>query len=200
MFNLENYSRLLLGYKYALLRKEYLEPDSQNVKKKFSCFLMIGGADPFNLTLKITSILDNFEFSDPIAIVTGDAYLYQSELLKYKNVKLFKGIPSSKVFSLMQQSKFGILAASTVAIEACAARLPFICGYFIDNQKSIYEGILKSNLAICVDNYCEIDGEKIKTAIDKISTPEISTNIIQKQIEKLDKKSKKRFIKIFHEL
>lgn len=199
-YSVEKHTVLYIGYKYALLRKDYLTCTSADIFKQYACLVMMGGADPFNLTAKIISMIETLQFSRPIAVVVGadhkNGHLFQS----FTNIKLFQGIESSNVFHLMQKSQVGIFPASTVAIEACAARLPFICGYFVDNQKEIYNGIEKNNLAICVGNYLLIAQNDLKKAFEKLSRKEIVEKILLKQGTLLDKKSKARFIKIFSQL
>lgn len=199
-YDTENYTKLLLGYKYALLRKEYLIDQSISNPKEYSCFIMMGAADPFYITLKITSILVNLNFELPIAVVVGEGYSEENQFKQFENIIFFKGISASHIFQLMQLSEFGILPSSTVAIEACAARLPFICGYFIDNQKEIYSGIKKEFLAVCVDNFIELEKNILTIAIKKICESIVCDNIIQNQMERLDKKSKERFLQIFQKL
>lgn len=199
-YTTEKYTKVLLGYKYALLRKEYLFKNELNHQKKYSCFLMMGGTDPFNITLKLISLLKDYSFSLPIAVVVGTGYSYEKQLEKFKNIILFKGIAALQVFQLMQYSEFGILPASTVAIEASAARLPFICGNFVDNQNEFYSGIKKSKLAICVDSFLTIEKDKLHSAIYEISNKDTANKIKYKQAELLDRKSNNRFIKIFKEL
>ena len=199
-YSVEPYSQLLLGYNYALLRKEYLEEDINLDNKKYSYFLMMGGADPHNLARHILDILELKQTKLPIAVVVGSGYKEDASLNKFSNITLFKGITSSHVFRLMLQSQYGILPASTVAIEACAARLPFICGYFIDNQTEIYNGIKTNNLAVCIGDYLDINEKKLLAAQRKLSEINTVNTIKINQRTKLDKKSKERFLKVFHSL
>ncbi len=197
-YSAEKYTRFLLGYKFALLRKEYLSEAETPMKKKiYGCLIMMGGADPLNISMNLAYILDNLGLKLPIAIVFGAAYKNEQYFERFKNIVCFKGITSSEVFELMQLSVFGILSASTVAIEACAARLPFICGYFIDNQKEIYTGIESNMLAICVGDLREIKDYQLIESIEKITNLQIAENLVNRQIALLDKKSQARFINIF---
>lgn len=197
LYSKEGYTKLLLGYKYALLRKEFLNESFNSQSKVFSCIVIMGGADPYNLSNKIISLLKDYSFLLPIAVVVGAGFTQEHLFEKYHNIKLFKGISSSCIFQLMLQSEFGILPASTVAIEACAARLPFVCGYFVDNQKEIYLGIKSNQLAICVDDFFKLESKILCNAIDIVSSPEMIINITHNQTELLDKKSKERFINCF---
>ena len=199
-YSSEKYTKFCLGFNYALLRKEYLSNISYESLKQYSCLIMMGGTDPFNLAAKLVSIMDPASFQLPIAIIIGADYKHESMFNSFSNIELFRGLESSGVFLLMQKSLFGILPASTVAVEACAARLPFVCGFIVDNQKEIYSGIKNNNLAICIDNFLGIDDNVIIKAINKINNKLIRDKIISNQISSLDKKSKERFIKIFSEL
>jgi len=200
VYSVEANTKLLLGYKYALLRKEFFENRRTEADRKYSCFLMMGGADPFNLTIRFLEVLNDITFPLPIAVVTGAAFPDSSIQNQTNNIKHFQNISPAKIAELMQQSEFGILPASTVAIEACAIRLPFICGYFIDNQKEIYEGIRKSKLAICIVNFLNLTAGKLIEAITRLENNEQKNTIVKRQDELLDKKSRQRYIQIFKEL
>lgn len=199
-YTVEKHTKFCLGYQFALLRKEYLTEIKEQPSKKYSCLVIIGGADPLNLTAKIISMIVPLNFQLPIAIVIGAGYNNDHLLKPFNNVELFKGIESSKVFQLMQESELGVFPASTIAIEAIAARLPFICGYYVDNQKEIYRGIETNNLALCVGNYLQTSPNEFANAFMQLSIREITDRIVMKQKTLLDKKSKERFIKIFNNL
>lgn len=199
-YSAEEYTAFCLGYKYALLRKDYLTSVSNETLKKYACLVMMGGADPFNLTAKIISMIEPLQSSLSIAIVVGASYNNEHLFKSYTNIELFIGIESLKVLQLMKESQFGIFPASTVAIEASAACLPFICGYFVDNQKEIYNGIDINSLAICIGNYLDVEPNDLYKAIEQLNKKEIAVKIMQKQKALLDKKSKERFIKTFCQL
>lgn len=197
-YSAEKYTTFCLGFKYALLRKEYFINASSINTKQFSCLIMMGGADPLNLNEKIISILNDLQL--PIAVITGSGGINAYRFNQYKNIVLFKEIGPEKVLKLMQSAQIGIFPASTVAIEACAARLPFICGYYINNQKEIYKGIKENDLAICVGNYLNINPNDLINAYISLTKPDIADKIIKNQERLLDKKSKERFVSLFNKL
>ncbi len=199
-YSAEKHTQFCLGYQYVLLRKDYLIKVSNETFKQYACLVMMGGSDPFNLTAKIISMIEPLQFSLPIAIVIGADYKNDHLFQPFDNIELFKGIESSKIYQLMKEAQIGIFPASTVAIEACAARLPFICGYFVDNQKEIYKGIEKNNLAICIGNYLKVVPNELMNAFEQLNHKSIVEKIVTKQKTELDKKSKKRFIKTFNNL
>ncbi len=196
----EDYTKLYLGYKYAMLRKDYLVDQNIKYTKEYSWFIMMGGTDYNHLTHTLLSYLEPEKQSFPVAVVIGSLYDKEEELHSFSNIKVFKGIKSQNIYQLMTKSQAGILPASTVAIEACAARLPFVCGFFVDNQKEIYNGIRNNNLAVCIDNLLEIDEVKLSSSMDKIGKDETLKKIEYNQVKLLDKMSKKRFINAFQKL
>ena len=199
-YSAEKYTTYCLGYKFALLRYEYLSKFSNKITKRYACLLMIGGSDPLNLTAKIVTMIKPMQFHLPIAVIIGADSNFKSPITHLNNIELFRGIESSKVYQLMHESHFGIFPASTVAIEACAVRLPFICGYFVDNQKEFYYGIKKYNLALCIGNFLQIASDSFIRALEQLSQKSIVDGIVHQQKKMLDKKSKGRFIKTFNQI
>jgi UDP-2,4-diacetamido-2,4,6-trideoxy-beta-L-altropyranose hydrolase len=199
-YSAEKYTAFCLGYKFALLRPDYLSNVSLEITKQYSFLIMMGGADPYNLTAKIISMIQPLQFSLPIAVVVGAGYNNEHQYKLNNNIELFKGVESSKVFQLMQVAQLGIFPASTVAIEACAARLPFICGYFVDNQQEIYNGIKTNDLAFCIGNYLQVGSNDFYKAFEHLNQGETTKKMVEKQKILLDKKSAERFIKTFNNL
>ena len=199
-FSKETYTKLYLGLQYALLRKEFLCETNTSIEKKYSCFVMMGGADTLKITDKIRSLIKHESLLLPIAIIIGPAFQDEAQLKEISNACVFKNISAKKIFQLMVNSKFGILPASTVAIEACAARIPFICGYYADNQKVFYKELKKNKIAVCIDDFSQINRNTLHKAIQLVNQPQIVNDITNRQKILLDKKSKERIIAIFNEL
>lgn len=196
-YSKESYTKLLLGCQFALLRSNFLEQDEQERNKDYSCLIFIGGADPFNITDKIVSFMKDCELPKPIAVVTGVNVLKQVESQKFR---VFNKITAAQVAELMNASDFGIFPASTVALEACAMRLPFICGYFIDNQVELYKGLKSKRIAICVDDFILLEKQKLTEALFSLRLKSITQSIVKNQKHLLDKKSRERIILNFEKL
>lgn len=196
-YSKENYTKLLMGCQYALLRRDFLAPKEIQGVKDYSCLIIIGGADPFNITHKIMSFINDFDLPKPIAVVTG------SDVLKpigSRRFRFFNKITAAQVSELMKASDFGIFPASTVALEACAMRLPFVCGYFIDNQVELYKGLKSKNVAVCVGDLNWLEQQQLKEALISLNKSSITDRIIKNQEQLLDKKSNERIILNFEEL
>jgi UDP-2,4-diacetamido-2,4,6-trideoxy-beta-L-altropyranose hydrolase len=198
-FSTEPYTKLLLGYQYALIRKEFRERVNTFSEKEYACLVMMGGADPFGLTNKIIHGLEKIEFDKPIAVVNGAAQKNHNNKSGGKFL-FFDKLDAKEVAKLMSASEFGIFPASTVAIEACAKRLPFVCGYFVDNQKDIYLGIEKNNIAVCVGDLNKLQETQISDAVKVICLKDRSEFMQKQQTEFMDNQSNQRLLKIFQEL
>lgn len=204
-YSVESYTRLMLGYDYALVRPEFmnnnpLEP-SELVQDVLVC---IGGADPHNLSLKIAYSLLSINSEVKVSLVVGAAYQYRSSLKELRGldrVRVHVNLSYMELAELMKQSDFGVLPASTIAIEACAARLPFATGYFVDNQIQIYQGLIKNQLAFDLGNLLTISQESL---VDKLSCSlqnvEGFRQIRKVQQKKMDDKIQWRYLQLFKEL
>ena len=200
-YSIEPSTKLCLGYKYALLRKEFLNyPEKTKEHQKYSVFIMMGGADPYNLSSHLLKLFENIRFRLPIAVVIGSGNNNILTQTKTNQTIIFKNISSVDIHQLLNESELCIIPSSTVAVEACATRVPFICGYFIDNQIQTYEGIKKNKLAVCVDNFFFLTLENLTEAVNELRDENIVTTIINNQKKYLDKNSPTRIQKLFSEL
>lgn len=167
LFDIEPYTRLCLGFRYALLRSPFLQ-ESQMLKKKNSWFISFGGTDYFNLTEKSIQAIHDDPRVDVINVVIGDAYLYKENLSRYPKIRLMQNLTAEQMVFLMRQSEYAILPSSSVCIEALACGCKVASGYFVDNQKEfseslakaqiiLYLGNLMNNIIICVDELLQLN-------------------------------------------
>lgn len=144
-----NSVQLLLGLKYVLLRKNFLklaQNYTKNSNKGAGVFICFGGADTYNLGLKFVINLLNYGFEDPIYWVTKS----EEESNKHsfnENVHLLNGLNETQMIHYMSSSKAILIPSSVLSFEAMAIRKPIFTGYFVDNQKLIYKGLLEQGLA-----------------------------------------------------
>ena len=201
-FSIEKYTKLYKGFKYALLRKPFLR-ETESQKRCFDILISMGGSDPYDISNELVSKINNTYSDLQIGIILGSAYnggLKQKTLSK--NIRLFTNQSAQNIIKLMKRSYFGIFPASTIAIEAIAARLPFAIGYFTNNQKEIYLGIINNKLGFPLGFLKELDISMVNQLLIKIRNSEKKDfqDIKEKQYEKLDKQSPQRINKIFNNL
>lgn len=194
-YSCEPYSMLYTGYKYALLRPEFTQaaqlvmPESD----KEGVVICIGGGDPLHLTPKFVEILRKIGYKGTITAITNESIADCST--RY-------GLSASEMVQVFQNHYFGILPASTVAIEACACRLPFACGFFVVNQTNIYAALEKMNMCLPLKDISIAENieEKLKIMLNKIQDSSVLADISNNQSLIIDGKSPQRLIRIFKEL
>ena len=144
----EVYTSLYFGTKYAMLRPLFLSEAAR--KKSYigpvrSVFVCFGGADPFNLTLKAVQSLLKFKHIEHIHIVLGAAYgdtKIEGLALDSSRVVIHRNINEARMVEVMQSCQFAIAPASTIVYELCCIKMPILSGYYVPNQKHIYQGLL----------------------------------------------------------
>ncbi len=161
-FSVENYTNLCLGLDYALLRKPFLNVVQRKRTELKKCLVCIGGADKYNITSKILKLLDENLNIETIDIIVGSGFLFKTELenlidCSKKQVKLYSGLSSNDMLDRMESADFGIFPASSISFEAISAGLPFMVGYYVENQVELYNNLTKVYNVFGLDNLLYID-------------------------------------------
>ena len=184
VFSTEPYTRLLTGFSYALLRKEFLQsaPDREIHEKFRHAFICIGGADFNNLTCKFLDDLNKIDQITEITIVTGNAYNYTHLLAEKVNkysckieIHLCHDLTALELITEMNKADFGIVPSSTVLFETISQKLPVITGYYVDNQKEIASN-LKDKFHLIL-----VKGDLNNKNIIYSDIQKLETNIIREQ-------------------
>jgi len=138
--NIEPYTQLLLGTRYALLRKEFLKFSGwkrEIPEVAHKVLVTFGGGDPPNVTLKVIESLkkvrvDNLE----VIIVVGGANPHYSELIKaIQNFPKFKIINNgADMPNLIAWADLAISAGGSTNLELAFMGLPSITINHAQNQ------------------------------------------------------------------
>lgn len=148
LYSCEPYTRLFLGIKYALLRYPFREAakkrttSKKSVSKVLICF---GGADPLNLTSKMTELCLQVSRLMQVHVVLGSAYTFKDKFISFAQshrvIQHHENLGAGEMCRLMQTCDVAITPASGIAYEVLATHTPWIGGYYTDNQRGIYEGL-----------------------------------------------------------
>ncbi|MEO6632786.1 MAG: UDP-2,4-diacetamido-2,4,6-trideoxy-beta-L-altropyranose hydrolase [Mucilaginibacter sp.] len=172
-FYKENYTKLFLGTDYALLRKEFFNPQLRSIpKKKGAIFLSFGGSDILNLSEKIIGFLYEISPDFDITLLIGDAYKHHENLKRFGSLKTYKNINAGEVAALMASSEISIIPASSVLNEAASIGGKILLGYFSDNQQQPYKYFVENKLAIGLGDYRTVDLELFKSCFMKAMNAE----------------------------
>jgi UDP-2,4-diacetamido-2,4,6-trideoxy-beta-L-altropyranose hydrolase len=201
--NIENFScetatKFALGTQYALLRPTFLElSKKENVLNQIdTAFVCFGGADPYNLTLKVTKALLNINQVKKINIVLGGAYAHKEiYCITQKNIKIFQNLSETELSKVMIDSNFAIAPASTILYELCCVKMPILSGFFVDNQEGIYKGFTKNKAIFEMGNIRDFDVECFEKKLHLFFKSD-KLKFIDGQKKIFDKNIKERFKKL----
>lgn len=167
-------SRLVYGLKYALIRPEFSN-DQKIVKRRDEVFICFGGGvETVPLINKALQALCLAGFVKiQITIVLNEKLSTEVEDLiqaNYSNltIDLKYNLTAEEMAELLMISKIGICSSSTIALEARASGLPVVAGYFVENQKGIYQSLLKYNEIPILGNLNEADPKFIASTIAEL--------------------------------
>tara|TARA_R110001632_G_scaffold63953_1_gene152385 strand:+ start:2148 stop:3170 length:1023 start_codon:yes stop_codon:yes gene_type:complete len=202
-FKSEVYTNFLLGTDYAMLRPLFLKAvkEKNSINKINTVFVCFGGADFFDLSLKTAKALLSFDEIIEINVIIGGAYKHKTifELAKEnQKVKLYSNLDEITLFNLIKKCNFGVVPCSTISYEVCCVGLPFIGGYYVENQKNIYKGFLNNNIFFDGDNYENKSVQDFQELIQEaLNTPlDLHNQKLNNQYELFNKNQKKTFLSL----
>jgi UDP-2,4-diacetamido-2,4,6-trideoxy-beta-L-altropyranose hydrolase len=141
----EPYTRLLLGPRYALLRREFRK--WQGWKREIpvvagKVLVTLGGADPDNVTLKVIKALKEITISDlEVKVVIGPANpnkeTLEQEVASKPNFKLPENVTNMP--ELMAWADIAVTAGGSTCLEMAIMGLPNIVIVLAENQRPIAE-------------------------------------------------------------
>lgn len=141
----------LLGPRFALLRPEFSlnaasAPERHSAQTP-SLFVMFGGADAQNLTLRTVQVLVRIGWQGAMDVVAGPLYpelsALRAVLAELPNATLHA--PARNVAALMRKADLAIGSPGVASWERCACALPSLTIAQADNQEPIGEALALSN-------------------------------------------------------
>jgi len=185
-YSKQNYTSFALGTNYSLLRPKFLElAKKERVLNKInSAFICFGGADPLNLTIKATHALINIKQFKHIHVVIGAAYK-EIEIYKLKekhpSLKIYQNLSEIELCKIMLECNFAITSASTVLYEICSVKMPVLSGYYVENQRKLYEEVAKRSIIIEGGDFRNYSILKFQQKTNDFLKSNISKNYIKTQ-------------------
>ena len=178
----QSFTKFALGLKYSLLRPAFIEiiNKSKIKKEKLSLLIAFGGSDVQNITLKTLKILsvNTYHFQN-IRVVLGPSYPYLDDLYDFMKdsnfqIELFYSLNEISMKELLEKSEFALVPSSGILFESLACKCKAISGYYVDNQKKVYEGFLRLGAIIDAKDF---NDESLTSAFENISSKKEVTNI-----------------------
>lgn len=196
---------LAFGLGFALLRPLYLAA-AQNKQRVFPSerryFICFGGSDFNNISGQLIKALTEMGYDCPLDVVLGAANQHggavEAVAREYKgHVSLYSSLNDEQMIGLYGKATVAFLPASTVLVEAMAAGIPIITGYYVDNQINIYHGFQNLGLMEGVGDWNKpID---LTGAIERVEQ-EGHERSVRRYRQYIDGYSKLNHLQIFEQL
>ncbi len=204
-YSAETYTRFALGSAYAILRPAFLEAakTKRHSNKRGEVFVCFGGADPLNLTVTAVKALLNVKEIKKVNTVVGAAYAHEElAILARENSRLsvYNNLSENALLEVMRGCDFAIAPASNILYELFAVKMPVLSGYYVDNQKKIYEGCLQKGLIFDGGNLQPFTVSDFESKIKELLSLTGTESYMTAQAEAFDGKSKERFINLLKPL
>ncbi|MCB9239857.1 MAG: hypothetical protein H6608_01885 [Flavobacteriales bacterium] len=189
--------RKALGLDFAILREPFLQsastPKNQGPFDKI--FISFGGADPSGLTLNTIKLIKAHYPSVELHVVMGgmnkDSETIYGLSESDQKLAVYGGLNATQMIDLMNSCGIGIVPSSSLLFEALCSSMAVISGYYIDNQRMIYDGFSSLNCFIDAKSFAN---DSLLSAIDYAMDNQ------PKPSEVIDGKSPERIRDLFESL
>jgi UDP-2,4-diacetamido-2,4,6-trideoxy-beta-L-altropyranose hydrolase len=200
--NRESYTRILLGARYAMLRREFkswrkwqreFNPNGRNV------LVSMGGSDPDNVTAQVIEALQRLNVSGlEVRVLVGNSnphfssleHVVQHSPAPVRLIRDARNIPE-----LMAWADVAISAAGSTCWEMCLLGLPALLIDLAENQRPAAEELDRLGAAIHLGSTKDIDLEKIAAKLQVlISSVERRTKMSQRARQLVDGEGAQRIV------
>ena len=175
----EQYTELLVGTKFTLLRNEflqYLNHDKYIKSKAENILITLGGSDVKNYSLEILDVLDKLDFNDfNVIVVIGANNKYELDLLEFIkhlpfDVKILKNI--SNMPDIMKWADIAFSSGGTTVWELAFMGVPTIVGATSYIEEVLLNGLNENNLFKTIGNLEVLDKNELKDIFDYLINDE----------------------------
>jgi len=183
--NKEEYTQLLLGPRYALLRREFLnyrggKRENPDVARKI--LVTLGGGDPDNVTKKVVRAIQQLESENlEVFVVVGSNNPHYEELESIAshspfNIRLLQNVIDMP--ALMAWADMAVSAGGGTCLEMAYLGLPNIVLILAANQQGNAESLGSSGISINLGWHNEID----ELGLAKTLSMLISSQMLRKKM------------------
>jgi spore coat polysaccharide biosynthesis predicted glycosyltransferase SpsG len=172
-------TKFFLGDDYSIIRSNFL---FNNFKKKINkinnIFISLGVSNSNLLEDLILKVKECWSESN-IFVLTGNN-LISNNIYEKKNITLVKQISGSELCNVLDDTDLSIVPVSTLYLESLARNTIVAGGYFVKNQKLVYEKLIGTNTIYELGDFEKLDIAKlnlVKKKINKILPTQVN-NII----------------------
>lgn len=158
----QSYTKFALGLDYALLRPAFQEQTKRQrrIEKIETILICFGGSDPLNLTERILRVIIELHQFIKIIVVTGVSFIETSNfkrlIMSDRRIDYRHALGEKQMLATILEAELAIVPASGILYEVLACRTIPITGFYVDNQKLVYEGFKEKGLIIDAKDFSNI--------------------------------------------
>ncbi len=186
-------SQLLLGPRYAVIRREFMELMDHRAKavnhKVDNILVTLGGSDPNNMTAKVlTCLKDVDERYAKIVVLLGAANRNYNKMVEISRSRMDVHIVQNpqNVAEIMASTDLAIAAGGTSTYELCYLGIPFIAVIIADNQIDNVASLQERGITLSIDGRKGlICGQLLEALVSMLSQAD-RAKMKQKELEMVD--------------
>lgn len=163
LFHIEDYTKLCLGISYSLLRRPFWRQIPNNNRVPNSYAICFGGADYLNLTQKYVKYLLNNNNVQHIVAIVGDGYAHEMSLCISPKVSVEKKLNAYQIAEVFSTVKNVVCSSSSISYEAISCGANVYSGWYVSNQRMIYEMWRKKGCIIPLGNLQDMHMNQVFT-------------------------------------
>lgn len=174
--NRESYTRLLLGTKYVLLRREFLHYKNKKrtiAKAARKILITLGGIDFRNGTLKIIqsmqkATLDGLEFK--VVVGAGNtSYKLLLSAVQNSQYPVYLEYNTPSIAKLMHWADLAISSGGTTVWELAFMGVPTLVTATTAIEKELVKGLIKHGLFYNLGSLDELNPRKIPSIVEELT-------------------------------
>jgi UDP-2,4-diacetamido-2,4,6-trideoxy-beta-L-altropyranose hydrolase len=190
----ESYTRLLLGTRYCLLRREFTswrgwKREIAPIGRKI--LVTMGGSDPGNVTATVIGALHQLSdvmSNTEVTVVVGGSNphfesLQRSASLGGGRFRLLKSVANMP--ELMAQADVAVAGAGTTCWEMCLLQLPLVLIDLADNQRAIARGLDALGAAVHLGTAGTVTEQQIAKRVTSLLASEAERAALSQRCGKL---------------
>jgi UDP-2,4-diacetamido-2,4,6-trideoxy-beta-L-altropyranose hydrolase len=176
-----NATRLLLGPKFALLRKEFMryrgwQRDVPEAARKV--LVTLGGSDSHNITKKVIDALAGTGLEVRVAVGGSNPHLSSlreaAQQVSRGDTKVDLVVNSSDMPQLMAWADMAVAAGGSTSWELAYFGLPAVFIILASNQEQIARELERRGFGICLGDHSKLDLQLLREALSRLAAdPEL---------------------------
>ena len=165
-YSAEPYTKLCLGFSYAMLRPPFYNHSRQANNLPGDIFICFGGSDPCNITLKVLNSVAGLNDVTSVQVVIGREFRDKETIEKHPllndRVFLRQDIDAETMAAIMKKCQIAICPSSGISVEAMAMHMYILTGKTAENQDAIYSGLLKYPNVSGIGDFAKLEETELR--------------------------------------